>query len=400
MANKDNSSKIDLIVLGLYFPGIDILKYFSRAGLNCIGLDCELNAPGLNLRNIKVYKCPNPEKNEHQWLDYLFEFRGRNGVKPIILNTSDRYIKTIINHHNAIERDFLFHSSLGDITSTLMNKGSLVKYAEERGVPTPKTYFFNPRDDYKSILSDFKFPCLIRPEFGRQWFNEPLKTIVRGEKLVKAKDIIEMHNWLEKILPYDNNLIFQEIIEGPDENLYYSVCYISRDNKILGYFTGQKLRIIPIHFGSASFMRTCSSEQVLPLCKKLLENSGYHGPAGIEFKKDERDGQLKLVEINTRFGLWDVMGLKTGVDLYQIAWNELKGHKIKASAPNERKTHYWLSLTRDLAVIRLYRNEGLITICAWLKSFLKLPYIADLYLNEPKMMYNLYVNKLLRRVKK
>ena len=38
--------------------------------------------------------------------------------------------------------------------------------------------------------------------------------------------------------------------------------------------------------------------EVEPLGFRLLKSMGYHGIASVEFKRDPRDGQFKLMEVN------------------------------------------------------------------------------------------------------
>jgi D-aspartate ligase len=400
LAAKKNSDQIDIIVLGLYFPGIDIIKHFSRRGERCVGIDCNENVPGSYLRKVKTYHCPDPEKDNKGWLDFMMQFRTGTCRKPVILNTSDRFARAIIRNSKTLEEFFLFHGSKDGIMEILMNKRTLVEYAENKGIPIPKTYFYKEGDDYQAGIDGFRYPCVIRPEYGKKWFEEPLNTLVKGQKLIKVNGRDELLGWMRKILPYDKHLLIQETVAGPDENLFYSVCYLSKNNRLLGYFTGQKLRIDPIHFGSATYMRTYSSDEMLPLCRKILDNSGYHGPAGIEFKKDDRDGSLKLIEINTRFGLWDVMGSKLGVNLFELAYNDLTGNENKILVPDESIEYYWLSISRDISVIGQYRKEGLLTWRQWICCFFRKNYIADLYMDEPRMMYQIYINRIIRKIRK
>ncbi|MGD0342428.1 MAG: hypothetical protein ABSA76_12060 [Bacteroidales bacterium] len=388
-----------IIVLGLYFPGIDIIKYFKKKGFECIGIDCIKESPGLYLKNVKTYLCTDPERNSEEFFKFLIQIGNNKSNKPILINTSDKFINSILENTEVLTNHFIFNISMPGITKTLMNKKLLVDYAIKSGIPIPKTICYSDDKSFKNRLDDFIFPCVIRPEHGNSWMEEPLKSVVNQQKLILVNDRYELKKWFNRILPFYRDLIIQEVVTGGDENLIYAVCYIGVDGQLLGHFTGQKLRINPIHFGSATYMKTCSSDDILPFCKKLLIGSGYQGPAGIEFKRDDRDGIYKLIEINTRFGLWDIMGKKVGVDLYEIAYQDLIGAKVTPCEPINKEYH-WLSLSRDLSVIRQYHKEKLISWLDWIKSWFKDVYVADLYIDEPRIMYNLYIGKFVRRLKK
>lgn len=386
-----------VIVFGLYFPGIEILKTLRIQGIYGIGLDSN-NSPGLKLLKIKTFLCPDPNDNEQEWLSFLLKFKDLGGKKPVILNTSDNFIDAILNNSEILSQYFLFHDSINGITQKLMNKSKLVKLAEKLEIPVAKTIHFKNIDQLEVELKSMCFPLLIRPEFGKKWQKGVLKKITNGEKLLKVENRQELIHILNKILPYDKELIIQELVVGPDENLYYLVCYIDKDSNCVGHFCGQKLRLLPAHFGSATYMKTCSSEPLLPYALKLLKENNYHGPAGVEFKLDERDSQYKIIEINTRYGLWDSVGTQLGVNVFKIGYNDLAGIKQKPVHSNNKEV-YWWSIIRDLSVIRQYKKEGLLKYTDLFKLVLKRPYIPDFYWNEPLLMLNLYIKKITKLFK-
>jgi D-aspartate ligase len=391
--------KEQIIVLGLYLPGIDIIKYFRKKGFQCIGIDCIKNSPGLYLRNVKTFLCTDPEKDSAGVIEFLIQLGSKSSGKPILFNTSDKFVKLIIDNSTILKNHFIFNISEPGITEILMNKKLVIDHALKKGVPVPQTFFNSHKDSFKDSFKDFLFPCVIRPEQGNSWTDEPLRSIVNQQKLLLVNNQDELEDRLNQILPFYKNLIIQEVVQGKDENLLYTVCYVGKKGQILGYFTGQKLRISPVHFGSATYMKTYNSDEVLPLCQRLFDGSGYNGPAGVEFKKDDRDGIYKLIEINTRFGLWDIMGKKMGVDLFEIAYLDLTGVNVTPCIPVNRE-YFWLSLSRDLSVIRQYHSEGIISWRDWIKAWFKDVYVADLYLDEPRIMYSLYFKKVVRWFKK
>ena len=66
----------------------------------------------------------------------------------------------------------------------------------------------------------------------------------------------------------------------------------------------------------------------------------------------------------------------------------------------ENKEYFWLSFSRDITTFFDYKREGLITWREWIKRFLGKVYFADLYWDEPKVMFELYINRIIKRIKK
>jgi len=388
-----------VIVLGLYFPGIDIIKDLEKRGISCIGFDCFDGAPGLFLRKSRTYLCPDPAISEQAWLDFLLKFKVSNGPKPVLMITSDKFILPVLKNALFLSGHFLFNKSENYATERLMNKKTLIEAANQSGIAVAKTIHFTEDPDFDRTIQSISYPCLIRPAYSKKWGYEPLKSIVGDSKLIKADNEKELKNWLDLITPHDVDLMIQEMIPGPDQNLYYLVVYIGKNHRCLGNFCGQKLRITPIHFGSASYMKTVDAEPVLTDALRLLNDNNYWGPAGVEFKKDEITGEFKLVEINTRFGLWDVMGSKLGVDLFYQAYLDLTDQYPPVLIPNN-KQYRWISVTRDFATFLEYRRENLITNWGWIKSLFGNVHYADIYFNEPKLMQTLYIKKILKKFKR
>ncbi len=388
-----------VIVLGLYFPGIDIIKDFRKRKIRCIGIDCYSNVPGLYLRKTQTFICPDPDLFESKWVQYLLNFAKDDVNKPLLMITSDKFILPVLKNAELLSKYFIFNHSINNSIEKLMSKSGLVEAAIKSNVSIAKTIFYTNNNIFLNQIDQISYPCLIRPAFGKKWWSEPLRSIVEKKKLILVENRNDLDKWLKKIVPYDSELMIQEMIPGPDENLYYLVVYIDKDQNCLGYFCGQKIRITPIHFGSASFMITVDSEPVFNEALRLLKENNYWGPAGVEFKKNEKTAEFNLVEINTRFGLWDVIGTKLGVDLFYQAYLDLTNQHPLPLIP--RKINYkWISITRDLSTFIAYRKEKLITTFDWLKSFKGKVYYADIYWTEPKIMHFLYTKRILLYVSK
>ncbi|MCK4662439.1 MAG: hypothetical protein KAT68_06220 [Bacteroidales bacterium] len=393
--NKKNFNPV--LVLGLYIPGIDIIKHFTKKKIECLGVDFRDDAIGYLLRGKKTIKCPDPEENETIFIDFIISIQKKWKKKAVVFITSDCFIKTILKNENILKKHFYFNTSKNFITEKLMSKEEMYKVAVNTNIPVPLMISPITKDELLKEMNNLSFPCVIKPKYAQSWRKKPLENIVDSKKVVYVKTKNELINQWEIISKYDNNIIIQEVVPGPDENLLYFVCYIDKNGTCLGYFCGRKLRITPIHFGSASFMKTTDPSPIKDYCLNLLIKNEYYGPAGVEMKKDENDGSYKLIEVNTRIGLWDIIGKKLEVDIYTIAYNELIGKEQNSVKPLN-KNIYWVSISRDIPTFLEYKKEGSLSFIKWIKSYFNKVYYSDIYWNEPSLMYRLYIKRVLKKI--
>ena len=74
-------------------------------------------------------------------------------------------------------------------------------------------------------------------------------------------------------------------------------------------------------------------------------SSSYHGVSGTEFKRDPRDGRLKLMEVNAPPWLHHTLSTAAGVNLSTIAYMDAVGKPYVA--PPQRDGVRWLDLGRE-----------------------------------------------------
>ena len=78
---------------------------------------------------------------------------------------------------------------------------------------------------------------------------------------------------------------------------------------------------------------------------RLLAEVRYHGISDVEFKRDARDGRLKLMEVNARQGLWGPLATAAGVNFCYIAYRDAIGRPCAAQRQVDGVR--WLDLVHD-----------------------------------------------------
>jgi predicted ATP-grasp superfamily ATP-dependent carboligase len=204
-----------------------------------------------------------------------------------------------------------------------------------------------------------------------------------GTKVVPCEDAGALLAQYDRVASHDPRLIVQEVVPGGDERLVYVCVYFGREGACLGAFAGRKPRVLPPGMGSASYAFTFHDPTLIDAARRLCEGVGYRGLGGIEFKLDPRDNTYKLIEFNVRFGLWDALGARYGVNLALLAWRDAQGLPVEPAFAC-REGASWCSFQRDLSAFKLYRRQGTLGLGAWLRSLLAVDMWAVFAWDDPK----------------
>jgi predicted ATP-grasp superfamily ATP-dependent carboligase len=136
----------------------------------------------------------------------------------------------------------------------------------------------------------------------------------------------------------------QELIPGGDDELYSLGSYLAADGEPLGIFSGRKLRQTPPGVGTCRVGEAVWVEEVVDQGLKLLRELEFHGLSQVEFKRDPRNGEFKLMEVNPRLWQWHSLAAACGVDLPRIAYRDLTGDRPAPVSMNGRRRRWAITL--------------------------------------------------------
>jgi D-aspartate ligase len=182
-----------------------------------------------------------------------------------------------------------------------------------------------------------------------------------------AGDEAEFHQIVSDILPKKVTLLVQEMIIGPDTNHYKYCAYFSREGEPLLQFTLRKIRQNPIRFGVGSVVESLHYPELLEEGRNLFKAIGYKGVGSAEFKLDQHDNRLKLIEINPRYWQQNSLGEAVGMNFPLMNYLELTGQK-PAPVVDFKTGIKWVNIYMDFDSFLAYRKEKSLTLREWLKS--------------------------------
>jgi D-aspartate ligase len=290
----------------------------------------------------------------------LMEAGRKLGGRPILIPTTDREAIWVADHAHSLREVFQFPRQDAGLVRTLSDKGLMQHLARRCGVPTPQAVVPRSREDVKQFVEDAAFPVMVKAtdvESMRRRVGAT-KVIVRTQR-----DLLDLCSRAED--PDGPNLLIQEFIPGED---WMFDGYFNASSDCLFGVSGRKIRRFPVHTGVTSLGICTPNEAVERTTAKFMKAVGYQGILDIGYRRDQRDGQYKVLDVNPRIGCTFRLFAGTGgMDVARVLYLDLTGQPVPASSA--RAGRKWAVEDFDLlSSLRLWR-EGALTWGEWRKSF-------------------------------
>lgn len=289
--------------------------------------------------------------------------------RPVLFPTADPDLDFITRHHDALSRHFALVNPPPSIVEPCLDKSRFLSFATTHGFPIPETWCPDSADEVRQIGRLARFPLILKPSFPPSWGREPLASQLQHKKALTLHTPDELEHWYRRIGAVDPNLVIQDYVPGRDDRLYSLHVYMDRSSQPLAWFTGRKLRTYPTYAGIGCFVESVVVPEIIETGLSMLRRVGYTGLALLQFKRDDRDGSFKLLEINPRSSSWNLLAAACGVNLPYVAYTDAIGRPA-AAAPSQREGVKYIFLENDFLAFLDYRRHGDISTWQWVTSLL------------------------------
>jgi predicted ATP-grasp superfamily ATP-dependent carboligase len=352
-------------VLWLGPTGLTVVRSLGRAGVQVTAVHHDANEPSSGTRYARLQILPPLEQDENAWLEFLLsEGRRLAPRKAALLPVSDAHWLFIARHRRVLREHFLFALPEGDDLEQWLEKPFQYAAAAKAGVPFPRTLVPRGLADVHSALSGLMFPCLLKPVLSHLWQRE------YRSKLTFVRTPEELIRHCEDALARGLGFMIQEYIPAEDNEIYGLHCCLNRDGEPLGYGVARKLRQQPPRFGNSCLTAIVHEPRVIELGLRLFRAMKFHGIGSIEFKRDPRDGEFKLMEVNVRATLLMSADVDAGVDIPLLGYRDVCGAPPppRPVVPTrfDRRVGVFAS---DMQSAAFYRGLGRLSRSAWLWSW-------------------------------
>lgn len=231
-----------------------------------------------------VYPSP---KDEERFVGFMERFLERSGI-DVLLPIGYQSSVVCSKHCDRLSRHAKIPIAPYEAMEIASHKDKTFALAERLGIGRPRVFGSAEEVD--------RFPV-----------------VVKGTQESKSLRYVNSREELARVDAREG--IIQEYIPGAGYGFYA----LYRHGEMRAYFMHRRLREYPITGGASTAAESVHDPALNEAGRALLDTLGWHGVAMVEFKKDERDGRFKLIEINPKF--WGSLDLSVaaGVDFPYLA---------------------------------------------------------------------------------
>jgi len=375
-ADGRSRARRPVLVLGLLPAGLAVARSLGRLGIPIFGGAFRPNEFGLRSRYLQdrcVATEPSESGRDRRMLAFLRGVAGSS--RAILVPERDEHVDFVLRNWDEVH-------ALADVplppdpevVRRLRRKDLLPVVAAEAGVPAPRTLLMEGPQTLDGRLEP---PFLLKPIEGQEY------ALAFGKKAVVAGTEEEAVKTWQEAQANGFELVVQELVPDSHEHVYSLFTYVSRDERPLASVTGRKVRQGPLRFGTSAVFETRVEPQVLALGLRLLESVGYTGFAHVEFALDPRDGEHKVLEVNTRPPVWGGIAMGRSFDIARVAYEDLSGGAPQAREPLDENLT-WVYLAKDLWVSTQMARRGELSLRGFLSQHVRTGKVGAVFaLDDP-----------------
>jgi predicted ATP-grasp superfamily ATP-dependent carboligase len=279
----------------------------------------------------------------------------------MLFPTDDYTVALVARHHQALANHYRLTVPPWEEVQWACDKRLLHRLGARLGIPQPWTVCPSSREELKEI--ECPFPVILKLAVRTQ---PPSLAIPKAWRAEDRNALLASYDEAGRMVPAED-LIVQEIVPGGGE-AQFSYAAICKQGRSLASLVARRTRQFPKDFGQFStYVETVDEPSVIRPAEQLLAAMDYTGIVEIEFKRDPRNGEFKLFDINPRVWGWQSLSARAGVDFPFLLWLMVNGKGLPPACATAGKR--WLHLTADLRVAVGEILRGHLSLWSYLRTF-------------------------------
>ena len=362
-----------VLVLGGKENSLSLTRHFGRLGI-VVRASGTANCWAMHSRYCRE-KFPVPEGVDAGtfWTKLLLSDDGGNLDGHIVLACSDAAIEFLAANRAGLTRRYILDDADPQLQTALLDKARTIELARDAGISAPNFWKIESDADIEKLRGAVTFPVMVKPIHSHRFAQ-----VFHRKLFIVRSGFDEMAEKLRLVRAHHLEAMVVEMIPGPDALLSSYYTYVDRSGRNLFHYTKRVLRQFPVNGGGACAHLTEWLPETAEMGRKFFDAVGFRGLGNIEFKRDPRDGRLKIIEVNARFTASQELAVRAGMPIHLVVYCHLTHQPVPQIRAYRQFLHYWFPLRDLLAFVEL-RRRGEMGIIDWLRSVLPYRHVFPLW---------------------
>ena len=383
---------VGALVIGGDHPGLAVARSLGRRGIPVYILDDQRNISSFSRYARRVITVEDL-RDERRTVDAVLEVGRKYNLRNwVLFPTRDENVAAFSRHRDELAAFFRVTTPAWETVRWAWDKKNTYELAEELNIPCPKT--FNPRSLEELAALRSRLPLAMKPAVKENFFYATGAKAWRANTFEQLEDVFKKAS--RQIAPEE--ILVQEIIPG--DGGQYSYCAFVQDGQPHSVLIAERVRQHPHEFGrAATYVETIDLPAIEELSERFLKFINFSGLVEIEYKRDPRDRQYKLLDVNARTWGFHGIGAAAGVDFPYLLFAEHTGLPVEPS--RSRPGVGWLRVLADVPTAISDIAHGYTSVGSYLGSLSRtkvesvfsakdpLPFLAEIGL-LPYLIYKKY----------
>lgn len=322
------------VVVGLCQHGLAIVRSLARSGVEVVALEQNHALPGFRTRCARVLRRAIDSEGLVKTLTTLDP--DATGDRPVLFLTNDTMTRMVARAIDEVrDRYCIPWASSAAAVLALQDKSRLREHCRELDICYPEAVVYRGSDDLEAVAALRSNMLIAKPV-------KPLSQF-KTCRLTGPDELDDLAGRYAESLPF----LVQDWIPGPDRSLYFCAVYLVR-GRIHASFIGRKVASHPPAQGQTTAAVTAMLPDLEALTERFFANTGYTGPASVEYKVDDQGTPWVIEPTVGRTDFWLDLAIHSGADFPLIQYRHVTGQG-PPSGPNadDARLCTWHDSERD-----------------------------------------------------
>jgi predicted ATP-grasp superfamily ATP-dependent carboligase len=246
--------------------------------------------------------------------------------RAVLIGCSDTWAHRVASLRPGLKDRFPSSSSGPDVIETFVDKLRFAETARAAGVAIPYTAAVDDQHLPDESLFDEPHNFFLKPRHSEAFLRD------YGVKAFWTASPARLHEALARARAGGHEMILQEYVPGPADNHYFIDGFVDERGRVVAALARRRIRMFPRDFGNSSYLTTVPIAEVddaAGAIERLTAHVKYRGIFSAEFKRDERDGCCRMLELNTRPWVYVEFAARCGVDVCSLAYDDALGEPVE-----------------------------------------------------------------------